>query len=198
MGVLRRAGPLLTLLLLLTAGSGGAQTGAGTAPMTIPKPEGSVRIAQYNAALNRPGAGVLFDAILRRDAQVVATGDIIRRVAPDVLLLNEFDRDAGGVALAAYTAMLAEPGLDGVPGIVYAHRYFGPSNTGVPSGLDLDGDGEAVGPGDAWGWGAFPGQYAMAVLSRFPLGPVRSWQRFPWSWVPGGLRPALPDGRMYY
>jgi endonuclease/exonuclease/phosphatase family metal-dependent hydrolase len=56
----------------------------------------------------------------------------------------------------------------------YPHRYLAPVNTGVPSGLDLDGNGETDGIGrdrgnDAWGYGLHPGQYGMLVLSRFPI-----------------------------
>ena len=35
--------------------------------------------------------------------------------------------------------------------------------------MDLDRDGKTDGPGDAFGFGKFPGQYAMALLSRHPL-----------------------------
>jgi hypothetical protein len=51
----------------------------------------------------------------------------------------------------------------------YPYRYLAPVNTGVPSGLDLDGDGRGDGPGDAWGFGRHPGQYGMLVLSRYPI-----------------------------
>src|SRR3546814_15576309 len=46
------------------------------------------------------------------------------------------------------------------------HRFTAPPNTGVPSGHDLDGDGRTMGPRDALGYGRFPGQYGMAILSR--------------------------------
>ncbi|MEM9783594.1 MAG: endonuclease/exonuclease/phosphatase family protein [Pseudomonadota bacterium] len=155
---------------------------------------GTIRIAQFNAALTRGGVGVLLGDIAKRDAQVVAAAEIILRVAPDVLLINELDRDGEGAALAAFADLLAE-GAGGQPGIRYAHVLQPVSNTGRPSGLDIDGDGTALGPADAWGFGAFPGQYAMAVLSRLPLGPARTWRRFRWAAMPGALRPVLPDGK---
>ena len=75
--------------------------------------------------------------------------------------------------------------MAGLEGLDYPHAHQGPQNTGVPTGLDLDGDGRRAGPPDAFGWGRFPGQYAMAVLSRYPLGEVRSFARFPWAAMPG-------------
>ncbi|MEM6971694.1 MAG: endonuclease/exonuclease/phosphatase family protein [Pseudomonadota bacterium] len=168
-----------------------------------PPGEGTIRIAQYNAALSRNGAGVLLGDILDRDAQVLEVARIILLAAPDILLINEFDRDGGGAALDAFAALLAD-GIEGVPrvddlaGIAYPYRLQPMSNTGRPSGLDIDGDGRGAGetlrPADAWGYGTFPGQYAMAVLSRLPLGPARSWRRLPWATMPGALRPVLPDG----
>ena len=51
----------------------------------------------------------------------------------------------------------------------YPYVFFEPVNTGVPSGMDLDADGASDGPGDAWGFGAYPGQYGMALLSVHPI-----------------------------
>jgi hypothetical protein len=72
-------------------------------------------------------------------------------------------------------------------------------NTGVPSGLDLDGNGQAGGEGrlrgnDAWGYGLHPGQYGMLVLSRYPLDEdqARSFQLLRWAAMPGALRPLQP------
>ncbi|MEM8622569.1 MAG: endonuclease/exonuclease/phosphatase family protein [Pseudomonadota bacterium] len=183
---------IAALCLMMVAAAASAQV--------APPAEGALRVAQFNAALTRPGAGVLLSDIREGDAQVAAVAEIIRVVRPDILLLNELDRDAGGRALDAFASLLARPGAQGREGIAYPHRFQGPANTGVPSGLDLDGDGRAWGPGDAWGWGDFPGQYAMAVLSRYPLvtREIRSWQHFPWSAMPGALRPMLPDGEPFH
>ena len=81
----------------------------------------------------------------------------------------------------------------------YPYRYLAPVNTGVPSGLDLDGNGETDGIGrdrgnDAWGYGLHPGQYGMLVLSRFPIDAagVRTFQLLRWDAMPGALRPMVP------
>ncbi len=47
-------------------------------------------------------------------------------------------------------------------------------NTGVATGLDLDGDGHLGGPGDAQGLGAFAGQGGMALMSRLPIDTART------------------------
>ncbi|MCV6597861.1 MAG: endonuclease/exonuclease/phosphatase family protein, partial [Mangrovicoccus sp.] len=69
-----------------------------------------------------------------------------------------------------------------------------PVNTGIDSGFDLDGDGRLGGPGDAWGYGAFPGQYGFAVFSRLPLDieAARQFQTLRWIDMPGALLTA-PD-----
>jgi hypothetical protein len=128
-----------------------------------------VRIATFNASLSRRGAGLtLRDLVEAKRPRVLAVAEIIQRVRPDVLLINELDHDAGGAALAALVALL-ETGRGGARGIAYRWTFLAPVNTGEPTGLDLDGDGETAGPGDARGWGVFPGQFGMAILSRLPL-----------------------------
>lgn len=157
-----------------------------------------MRIATYNASLSRKGPGLLLLDILERDAQVLRVAAIIRAVRPDVLLLNEFDWDHEGRALDAFRALLREPGRGGAPGIDYAHAYAPAQNTGVQSGLDLDGDGRRGGPGDAWGFGHFRGQYAMALLSRLPLaGAAVDLSALRWAELPFADMPRWPDGRPF-
>jgi Endonuclease/Exonuclease/phosphatase family len=76
----------------------------------------------------------------------------------------------------------------------YAHRHTPNTNTGLPSGLDLDRNGQVVtapetaGYGnDALGFGQYPGQYGMTVYSRFPILSVRSFQNLRWADMPGNL-----------
>ena len=123
-----------------------------------------VRIAVFNAGLSRGGPGLLLRDILKGDdPQVIAAAGIIGAVRPDVLLLLGFDHDAENRALSAFRAALRADGLD------YPHSYSPPQNAGLPSGLDLDGDGRLRGPADAFGFGEFRGQGGMAILSRRPL-----------------------------
>ena len=53
--------------------------------------------------------------------------------------------------------------------------------SGAPSGVDLDGDGDAHGPRDALGYGWFTGDSGLALLSRLPLGPPRDLSTMLWS-----------------
>ncbi len=157
-----------------------------------------MRLATFNVALSRRGSGVLLKELTEGSAEIDAVVEIILRVRPDILFLNELDRDAENRALARFVALLAA-GRDGMEGIEYPYAFAGPVNTGIRSGVDFDGDGKTGGPRDAYGYGRFPGQYGMAVLSRFPLetGRVRTFQLLPWAAMPGALRPVLPDGSPY-
>jgi endonuclease/exonuclease/phosphatase family metal-dependent hydrolase len=151
-----------------------------------PPPEGAIRVATFNAALSRPAPGQLVQEMrLGGSEQIAAVVEIVRRVRPDVLLLTEIDHDPRGVA----AALVAEALRAGEGGVDYPHLILAPSNTGLQTGFDLDGDGE-TGPGDAQGWGAHEGQYGMALFSRFPVGDARTFQRLPWSAMPGNLMPA--------
>src|SRR5699024_9204094 len=73
----------------------------------------------------------------------------------------------------------------------YPYSFSAPVNTGVPSELDLDRDGTVGGPDDAWGFGEFPGQYGMVVLSRHPIraDQVRTFQDRRWADMPRNLLP---------
>lgn len=154
-----------------------------------PPAPGAVRIASFNAALNRQFAGQLVQEMrLGAGEQIRAVAEIIRLVRPDVILINEIDYDERGVSAALLRDLLAEDGE--APGVEFPYIYTGPVNTGLQSGFDLDGDGEMGGPADAFGFGAFPGQYGMAILSRLPFsGEARSFQTLLWADMPGNLIP---------
>lgn len=132
-------------------------------------------------------------------AQIDAVAEIILQVRPDILVLQKFDRDPAHRALTLFAERLGA-GVEGVAGLDYPFLYQGPVNSGVPSGLDLDGDGKRGGPRDAFGYGRFPGQYGMAVLSRLPIDydRIRTFQRFPWAALPDADRPMNPDGTAFH
>lgn len=170
---------------------------AAAQPPALEKPEGTIRVASFNAALARKGAGVLIQDIAKRDDQVLAVAEILQRVRPDIVLINEIDHDPQGLAVGALVDLVAAGGRD-TKGLAYGHVFAAPVNTGVPSGLDLDGDGRTMGPADALGYGRFPGQYGMAVLSRLPLGDARTFRKLRWADTPWAKAPENPDGSPFY
>ena len=156
------------------------------------------RLATFNAALNRPIAGALKQALTSDilDPQIIAVALVIRFTRPDILLLNEFDYDETEVSVAAFCANYLEnpdlPDSHLAPPIHYPHRFSAPVNTGVASGRDFDKDGIASDVGaDALGFGDFPGQYGMLVLSNSPIltQAFRSFQHFLWADMPNAKLP---------
>jgi len=169
-----------------------------------PEQDVDVRIALFNirelsaakiAEVDADGAGT--------NPQLRAAAQIIQEIRPDVLVLNEVDHDYDAVgqplttaARAFATAYLAT----GADPIEYLYAYAEPNNTGMLSGVDLDGDGlvaDAERQGsrehgdDSFGFGVYPGQYSMAVLSMHPLisGESRTFQTMLWSDQPGNHLP---------
>ena len=161
-------------------------------------PPEPVRFATFNASLNRFTQGELAqDLSTPDDPQARAVAEIIQRVAPDVLLINEFDFDPGAVDL--FRDNYLEVSQGGAEPIEYPHWFIAPSNTGVASGFDLNNDGAVGGPDDAFGFGFFPGQFGMLVLSKYPIADVRTFRNFLWKDMPGALLPVDPaTGESWY
>ncbi len=177
---------LVTTVVVVTAMSVSAQDRGRPDP---------VRFASFNASLNRFNAGDLIADISTPDsAQARAVAEIVQRTRPEVLLINEFDYDADGEAAARFQANYLSVSQGGADPIDYPYRFVAPSNTGVPSGFDLDNNGIVGGPNDAFGFGFFPGQFGMAVYSMHPidLGGIRTFQFFLWKDMPGALLPDDP------
>lgn len=161
--------------------------------LASPAMAGTLRVATWDVGLSRDGPGLLLAELRKAPTpQVAAVVAVIRAARPDVLLLVRFDHDLRGAALDAFRAQLAA----GEGGIDYGFAYAAPVNAGVPSGRDLDGDGRRMRPEDAWGWGRFPGQGGMAILSRLPIdaGAARSFAALPWRDLPGADLPVGADG----
>lgn len=169
--------------------------GVGAAAAAPGKPDREVRFATFNASLNRTAAGQLVADLSTRDnAQAKAVAETIQRSNPDVLLINEFDYVADGVAADLFRDNYLEvPQNDAAP-VDYPYAYVAPVNTGIPSGHDLDNNGSVGGPNDAFGFGFYPGQYGMAVFSKYPIDreAVRTFQHFLWKDMPGATLPDDP------
>ena len=151
-----------------------------------------VRFATYNIQeLTRPKLDEVDAAGHGTNPQLRKAAAVLQHLRPDVLLVNEIDfdddRKNAPLFLDRYLKVGAKP-LD------YGHIYFEPVNTGVPSGKDLNNNGMLGDPEDAFGFGKYPGQYGMAVFSRFPIDAraARTFQKLLWKDVPNHL---MPDGQ---
>ena len=156
----------------------------------------TVRFATFNASLNRATEGQLIGDLSTPDnAQARTIAEIIQRTRPDVLLINEFDFDEGGVAARLFQDNYLSVSQMGAEPITYGYRFVAPSNTGIPSGFDLNNNGAVGGPDDAFGFGFFPGQFGMAVYSKYPIDydSIRTFQGFLWKDMPGALLPDDPN-----
>jgi hypothetical protein len=165
-------------------------------PMATAAPkQADVRFATFNASLNRSAAGALItDLSTPNNLQAKNAAETIQRKRPGVLLINEFDYDAAGTALRLFQDNYLSVSQNGAAPVVYPFRYAAESNTGLPSGLDLDNRGGVGGPNDAYGFGFYPGQFGMAVYSMYPIATmgIRTFQKFLWRDMPGALLPDDP------
>lgn len=210
--MIRHTFSIAALLLVLTAC---ATTSVDkNAPEVLPMP--SVRIALFN--IRELTAAKIDDVDEHgrgQDPQALAAARVIRRVRPDILVLNEIDHSykdgdsLDGCARRFRDAYLradreSSGDADGIgnsdPVLDLPHIFAAPNNTGILSGLDLDGDGQTatdadrgsrVHGNDSWGYGTYPGEYSMAVLSRFPIRnqDVRTFQKLLWKDLPGHHMP---------
>jgi len=140
-----------------------------------------LRIATYNVELTRAGPGLLLrDIRTGRDPAVEAVVSVLAALDADVLLLTGIDYDLQGRAAAGLAARAG-----------YGHVLALRPNSGVASGLDLDGNGRLGEARDAQGYGRFAGQAGMAVLSRLPLAEPTDFSALLWADLPGALLP--PD-----
>lgn len=155
------------------------------------------------------------------NARLHRLAEVIQRIRPNVLLLNELetisDSSQYSTADLFIQNYLMIPQAQGLEGIEFA-SYTPATNTGIPSGHDLDRSGEvhSIAParsqrqtseqraygGDCFGFGTFPGQYGMALLVDPALkileNSIRTYQHFLWNDLPDVQFPMLKDGTPYY
>lgn len=189
----RRARNIIAAMSIAAAGFPAAA--AGAEPAGASTKTSTLRIATFNASLHRDTEGGLRRELASPgSAQPNAVAEIIQRVRPDILLLQEFDYDAAGDGARAFQSNYLGRSQNGAEPIHYPYSFFTESNTGQPSGFDLNHDGSVGGGQDALGFGEFPGQYAMLLLSRFPIdsGEARTFRKFLWRDMPGALLPDNP------
>ena len=146
---------------------------------------------------------------------------IIQRIRPNILLLSELainqNPDQPSNADRFVEHYLAIPQAPDLKPIAFT-TYTPPSNIGIPSGHDLDHSGAAITTAppitpnqtdaarayanDCFGFGTFPGQYAMAILVSPKLtiqtDQIRTFTTFLWKDLPGNNPPTNPDGSPWY
>ncbi len=170
------------------------------------KSENTVRFAQFNVwemstekltEIDEEGNG--------SNEQLLAAAEILTKLNPDVLILNEIDHDIAALADGKDLTLNAHRFNDdylnkGENPLHYPYVYAAPCNTGFLTGKDLDNNGKVATDadrgsrdhgGDCYGYGAYPGQYSMAIFSRYPLqtGKARTFQKFLWKDLPNNLLP---------
>ncbi len=172
----------------------------------------ALRVATFNVSMDASnylpidrlaadGHVALTQALQQQHPQIRAIAEIVQHIRPDILVLNEFDYDPSGQALLRFQRDYLAVSQQGESPIDYPYVYAGPVNTGVMSPFDLNRDGKvSADASDAWGYGWYPGQYGMVVLSRYPIdhAAVRTFQQFRWADMPGALRPLTPGGADYW
>ncbi len=152
-----------------------------------------LRIASFAAPLTRDGPGLLLRDILRgEDDALLAIAGVIAAADPQILVLTKFDYDHDRMALDAFAAVLADLGAS------FPHSYSALPNSGLATGLDMDGDGRTGTARDAQGYGDFAGQGGMAILSRWPIDEagVRDLSGLLWRDLPGAVLPQI-DGQPF-
>jgi phosphodiesterase/alkaline phosphatase D-like protein len=164
----------------------------------------TIRFAQFNASLNRTAEGRLVTDLANPNAdtagtrQAKAVAEIIQRNNPDVVLINEFDYDTANPeqAVRLFLQNYLNQSQNGAGSVDYPYFYIAPSNTGLASGFDLDNNGAVVSTvgaagygNDAFGFGNYPGQFGMLLLSKYPIdtAKVRTFQKFLWQDMPDAL-----------
>jgi hypothetical protein len=165
----------------------------------------TIRVATFNIWELSTAKLMAIDSLgIGHDSQAMAAATIIQQLRPDILLLNEIDHDYShpedlALNLRRFQDHYLSQGPDSIR---FGYWFAAPSNTGLLSGHDLDGNGVVATDrdrgtrthgDDSFGFGLYPGQYAMALMSRFPIdtATVRSFQKFLWRDFPNHHLP--PD-----
>lgn len=152
-----------------------------------------MRVGFFHTELTRTGPGLMLrDLLAGKDPQVQAVIDVVVETRPDILVIWGLDWDLDNLGLNALISALEEAGSPLI------HGFTRQPNRGIPTGFDLDGNGQSDNAEDAQSYGEFTGQNGLAVLSRWPVatGDVQDFTQMLWRDLPGALLPwpGMPDG----
>lgn len=185
----------------------------------------TIRVASYNIQDVRT-----HDLLQDHHPRLKRIARIIKKLDADVILLNEIAYDSPG-----YPYVPKDQERPGLNADRFVAKYLSSdpkapmfktitldSNTGIPSGHDLDNSGAAITElpaliknsklkhtpeqrkygNDSHGYGIFPGHFSMALLVSPELTilreSIRTYRLFKWSDLPGVIAPTYPDGTPWY
>lgn len=141
----------------------------------------------WRVDLGGRGPGYALADILAKEPAPTLKADLIHHVSPDILVLSGLDHDHDRHALQAFRDLIAERGHD------FPYVFSFPSNAGVRTGQDMNGNGRTDSADDTQGYGLFRGAKALAILSRWPIdfAAARDFSGFLWRDLPGALLPPV-------
>lgn len=160
--------------------------------------------AQNYLAKGDPASNTALATLLQNGEhkQIRNIAHIIQLIRPDILLLNEFDYiQDPKQGVQAFIKHYLNQGQGDAKAIDYPYFYYNTVNTGQPSSFDLDNDGKATDiAADAWGFGFYPGQYGMVLLSKYPIqtSRIRTFQHFKWKDMPNFMSIQKADASPWY
>ena len=146
--------------------------------MVSPALADPIRVAYWQTELAGRGPGVMLRDIRKKTPRMILVGQTLANIKADILVLGGIDFDHDLIGLTALKNVIGEFGLP------YEHMFSALPNSGIDTGLDIDGDGRLAGPRDAQGFGNFPGEEGMAVLSRWPIELIKDHTGQLWKNVP--------------
>lgn len=154
--------------------------------MTAPLGAETIRFATYDPDFVGKGPGLfLRDLEQDRSPAYSAALNVITAAQADVLLLTGVDYDDEHLAIAAIKRKLNKLGAD------YPFHAAAWPNSGIRTGVDMDGDGRGATARDTQGYGRFPGHGGMVLLSRYPVGRMTNLSDVLWKdhrdGIPAGL-----------
>ncbi|WP_189376841.1 endonuclease/exonuclease/phosphatase family protein [Thalassotalea profundi] len=166
----------------------------------------TIRVATFNVSMDasnyvnshknkKLSSDALNQALDAHHSQIKNIAEIIQQINPDIILLNEFDyQGQQDKALIKFMTLYLEKSQNNQSPIKFPYYYQADVNTGVKTKFDLNNDAKITTPADTYGFGSFPGQYGMAILSKYPIDKtaIRTFQYFKWKDMPGALKPVDP------
>ncbi|TMP28185.1 endonuclease/exonuclease/phosphatase family protein [Pseudoalteromonas rubra] len=198
----------LPLVLAATVLNTGCQSTSTTLSSdSQPTSQQTLRVATFNVSMEATNYDMSNQQSLSGNAltfalksgeyeQINNIAQIIQRTRPDIILLNEFDYiEDPEQGINLFKRDYLEVSQNGFDPIDYPYVYLAPVNTGVKT--PFSGDDTRL---THYGFGKYPGQYAMVLLSRYPIkqDQIRTFQHFLWKDMPNNLMPTQADGSSWY